>query len=190
MKKFKYLLMAIIAVTFSFSFSACGDDNNDEPQTDPVRTSKIAYSLTVTDDVFSAADITINYIGMDGVEHSEAMTNKTWSKTFSQNKFGVSAGVSVSMKLKDGVELTKETYRVGYSFSFTAESTENGKVIASQGSPRSSEMTISAANVEEYLKRKSFRAALKIDAEGKISDTELPWQNNGNFEDLPLIQFI
>lgn len=186
MKIFKYLFVVMIATVCSAAFTACSSDD-DEEETTTEKVSEFKYSFALNEDILSVADVTINYIDTDGNEKSESVSSTSWSKTFTADKFDVSAGVAISMKLKNGAELSKESYRIEYAFSYSAKSMENGKVIDQKGNSISQGMTVKADNVQALLERKSGCTALMIDAAGKISKTTLSWQNNGVNDELELI---
>lgn len=176
MKKLILLTMAVIAIILQTTMVACSSDDNNEQGEQ--KASLFKYSFEFTDDVLTVADVTIGYIGADGVEESETVNTTSWSKTFTADKFGVSAGVTVTLQLKSGVKLTNDKYQIGYTYSYTVKSTKDGKTVDGiNGSPSRID-NVPANKVESQLKLRSGVSAYSIDADGKISTTELSWQNN------------
>lgn len=176
MKKFKILMMVVIAIILQTTMMACGSDDNDEKEAQKAVFFK--YSFDFTEDVLSVADVSNGYIGTDGVEKWETVTSTSWSKTFTADKYDVSAGVAVTMKLKNSVVLTKEKYKIGYAYSYTVKSTNDGKYVDGiSGSPSRMD-NVPAEKVESQLELRNGVLAFHIDAIGKVSTTELSWQNN------------
>lgn len=168
--------MAIIAALCSTAFTACNSDDDEETTT--AKVSEFQYSFNLNEDILSVADVTIKYIGTDGEEKSEALTSTSWSKTFTADKFNVSAGIALSMKLKSGIELTKESYDLKYTYTFSATSKENGSEVQNVGASLNKGLTVEADRVEAALKFINMKKALKTDNQGLISNATLSWQDN------------
>lgn len=177
MKTIKYLFLAMVAIVSSAAFVACGSDDDEETKVE-TKKSSFYYAFSFSDDILSVADVTISYIGTDGVEKSETVTSTSWSKTFTENKYDVSAGVSLSMKLKNGVELTSDKYRIQYMFTYAVKSTKGDTTVGFEGNTFSQGSSVRPENVETMLQRKSGTTAFKIDSDGKVSATTLSWQSN------------
>lgn len=182
-------MMALAAILCVSTFVACGGDDNNEETTD-TKTSSFNYSFSFNDELLSIADVKISYIDTNGEEKSEYVSSTSWEKTFTANKFDVSAGVAISMSLKNGVELTKESYKIKFAYSYLITSTKNGKTVANNPFSISKDSAIGASDVESILKRRSGSTAFKIDADGQIEKTTLSWSDNGIKGDLELIPFL
>lgn len=187
MKKIKYLFMVVIATLCSAMFTACGGDDNDEAKGS---NASFYYSFSLSEDVLSIADVKINYIGTDGEEKSETISSTSWEKTFTANNFNVSAGVAISMTLKNNVTLPKESYKIGYTFSYLVQSTKDGTNVGRKVQSVIREKSVSADDVSSTLRKISGSSAFKIDSEGNVSKTSLSWQDNGVYNDLELIPFV
>lgn len=183
-------MMAVVAILCVSSFVACGDDDNSGEQSTGAKVSSFYYSFAISDDVLSIADVKVSYIGTDGEEKSEYMTTTSWEKTFTANKFDVSAGVAISMTLKDGVELTKTSYTIGLTCTYAIKSTLDGKTVDGTANAIKRSTPATPSTAAEILKKRSGSCAFKIDADGQASSTSLSWQDNGVNDDLELIPFV
>lgn len=181
MKNFKYLLMAVLAVFMSMTLTSCGNDDDpaEEEKKEDVYEALFKYSLKVPDDMLTVADITIYYIGTDGVEHQESMTTNEWNKVFTAESFDVSAGVYFTVKEKASYE-QKDSYQVGLNYSRNITSSKNGFVVKSVISSIEGILTISADKISDYLKSGAANEEISyhVDKSGNISSTELSWSNN------------
>lgn len=181
MKNFKYVLMAVLAVFTSMTLTSCGNDDDPvEEKTEDVYEALFKYSLKVPDDMLTVADITIYYIGTDGVEHQESMTTNEWNKEFTAEAFDVSAGVYFTVKEKTSYE-QKSSYQVGLTYSHSITSSKNGFVVKSTSSGIESSLTVSADKVSDYLKIANEEISYHVDKSGNISSTKLSWSNNTAF---------
>lgn len=181
MKTLKYLFLAIMAMVGTMTFTACGDDDDDNTTT-TTNKSEFKFSFTLTDDVLEVADVKVAYIGTDGVEKTETLTSTTWSKTFTADKFDVSAGVLVLLNYKDGQTLSKEKYTLSGSPSYYATSYVNGKLTSTIPYKEGQESVTKAdqAVIETALNaiERVLNQAFKIDASGNVSKTTLNWSAN------------
>lgn len=180
MKQFKYFLFAFVAMFIAMSFASCGDDSEDnEDSATDVKTSKFYYAFSVSDDLLSLANVTINYIDTDGQEYSEQMTTTTWSKTLTANKLDVSTGVQMIVEMKEDVQLTKEKYDICRNFSYQVTPVVNGKEVdGAVQSVNFDHKGVVADKVEELIDRLSATRAYYIDAKGNVTTTTLSWKSN------------
>lgn len=177
MKKLKYLFLAMFSIVCSATFMACSSSDDDGQESPTVKKATFVYSFSINEEILSVADITIRYIGTDGIEQKETLASTTWTKTITADKFNVSSGVYITMKLKSDAELTNETYNVSSAFNYSAKATENGETVDGYTSTGSStSITVKADKLGEYLQKKTFTGSLKVNDSGKVETTTLSWQ--------------
>lgn len=174
MKNLKYLLMAMFAMVIAMSFTACGDDDDDQGQ-ETAKKSEFSYSFTFSEDVLTLANVTAYYIDATGAESSEAITSTTWQKTFTASKFDVSTGVKITVVAKDGVTLSKEKYDLKMVPSILVSTSNGGHYLSNAGSVNST--GTQAEYVLSMLSKLEGTYAYKVDANGEISETTLSWKN-------------
>ena len=112
MKKFFY--MSVLVLMAALTLTSCGSDD-DKQKDEPTPTSKtINYeaSVTFTQDMIDICDVTMVYKDADGKTVTETVTSKTWNKKFTVKKVPALVGVKCNLKMKDGVQLTKEKYDI------------------------------------------------------------------------------
>ena len=127
-------LMTLAAVLCCTSlFMSCGKDNPTEPEvkdTTPAA-AVMAYNFSVTDDVFKAFTLTVEYYDAAGTVKTETMTAKDWTKTVKSDKLPATLGARVKMQLKDGFDSSKEglfSAKHGYSYAYDVVNKSNEKL--------------------------------------------------------------
>ncbi len=111
MKKFFY--MSVLVLMAALTLTSCGsDDKKDEPS-EPTPTSKsVSYEATASfsQDVLDICDLTMSYKDSDGKTVTETVTSATWTKKVTVKNLPSTVGVKFGIKMKSGVELTKDKY--------------------------------------------------------------------------------
>jgi predicted small secreted protein len=112
MKKFFY--MGVLVLMAALTLTSCGSDDNkkDEPS-EPTPTSKsVSYEATASfsQDVLDICDLTMSYKDSDGKTVTETVTSTTWTKKVTVKNLPSTVGVKFGIKMKSGVELTKDKY--------------------------------------------------------------------------------
>lgn len=177
MKKLKYLMMAFVTIMLSASFSSCGGSDDGEKENPDTQESSFTYSLTVNEDLLSLADVTIYYIDTEGVEKSEKLSTTTWSKTFTANKFNVSAGMTVVPVMKTGISSTKDSYNLKCMYSYTVDTKTNGTITGHNSSSMSTGMSaVKWDGISSTISSLVHTIAMKVDANGEVSTTTLSWK--------------
>ena len=127
-------LMTIAAVLCCAAlFTSCGKNNPDQPgtpDTTPV-SAVMAYNFTVTDDLFSAFNLTVEYYDAAGTVKTETMTSKEWTKTVKTDKLPATLGARVKIQLKDGFDSSKEgvfTAKHSYHYEYYVVNKSNEKL--------------------------------------------------------------
>lgn len=117
MKKFFYMSVMVLMTALTLASCGGGDDDRqkDEPSPTPTPTptsKTVTYeaNATFSQDVIDICDITMSYKDGDGKTVSEAVTSTTWTKKVSVKNLPATVGVRFGVKMKNGVQLTKEKY--------------------------------------------------------------------------------
>ena len=172
MKKFFY--MSVLVLMAALTLASCGsDDKKDEPS-EPTPTSKsVSYEATAnfSQDVLDICDLTMSYKDSDGKTVTETVTSTTWTKKVTVKNLPSTVGVKFGIKMKSGVELTKDKYDA--IITLVNDVIVDGKskgntspkvVIQSQG--------VRAANVTDILSKKDgMMFGYNISASGAAVET-------------------
>ncbi len=119
MKKFFWAATALICIVLA----SCGsDDNKGNTKKAPkqLNAAEVVYKSNITGTIYDVCDVYVKYYDENGQEKTDK-ADENWSKTFTVKKFPAKLGMSVSIKRKQGVELTEDAYTVNTnpSISFT-----------------------------------------------------------------------
>jgi hypothetical protein len=176
MKKNLMTLAAILCCTALFT--SCGKDNPtqpDAPDTTPV-SAVMAYAFTVTDDLFGAFNLTVEYYDENGVVKTEAMTSKEWTKTVKTTKLPATLGARLKMQLKDGFDSSKEgvfsaKHSYGYEYCVVNKSNEKLGATVSSGSSGGSDMKYEKvpAYAQKYQDTPIMKFLFNFAADGKAT---------------------
>lgn len=116
MKKFFY--MSVLVLMAALTMTSCGsdDDKKDEPY-EPgggggsgSKTAVYDFTTNISQDLLDICDITIVYKDGDGKTVREAAKSTQFKKTINVKTFPAVVGAKCEVKLKDGVQLTKDKY--------------------------------------------------------------------------------
>ena len=136
MKKNLMTLAAVLCCTALFT--SCGKDNPIQPEapdTTPV-SAVMTYAFTVTDDLFSAFNLMVEYYDATGEVKTETMTAKEWTKTVKTTKLPATLGARVKNGFdssKEGVFSAKHAY--GYEYYVVNKSNEKlGNTVSNSSS--------------------------------------------------------
>ena len=188
-KKFFMLAVAALALV------ACGgDDEPDNPTPEPSKATEFVstLSMTVSQDLFDVANVTVYYIGSDGQVKSESMGSTEWTKTITQ-KLPCKYGFAFACAKKPGVTIDESktyTFSEMLSRSFKVLD-QNGKEISISGSNKglSFKEEVMGEDVETYISGLSFSYEFAVDEKGTQSDTTIDWgfnAGNGGTVDTPV----
>ena len=188
-KKFFMLAVAALALV------ACGgDDEPDNPTPEPSKATEFVstLSMTVSQDLFDVANVTVYYIGSDGQVKSESMGSTEWTKTITQ-KLPCKYGFAFACAKKPGVTIDEsKTYTfseiLGRSFKVLDQ---NGKEISISGSNKGLSFIneVMGEDVETYISGLSFSYEFAVDEKGTQSATTIDWgfnAGNGGTVDTPV----
>lgn len=149
--------MAAVAL-ICIALASCGsDDGKNSTKKEPKKLSgaEISYKTNVTGTIYEVCDVFVDYYDANGQVQTEKV-NENWSKTFTVKKFPANLGISISLKRKDGVPATENSYTIETtpSITFTGIATDGSKI----GTPSSvaSQRFISsplASMLDEYIER-------------------------------------
>ena len=165
MKPFLMTLAAVLCC--ATLFTSCNKNNPDQPvgpDTTPVA-AVMDYSFEVSDDLFNAFDLTVEYYDATGAVKSEAMTSKSWTKTVKSNQLPATLGARVFIKLKSSFDPTKEgvfsaMHLYGYQYYFINKSGEKVGKADISSSEGGSEMKYN--KVPAYAERYQDKPVMKF----------------------------
>ena len=167
MKKNLMTIAAVLCCTALFT--SCGKNNPDQPETPTKDTTPVAavmnYQLAVTDDLFNAFTLTVEYYDAAGAVKTETMTSKEWTKTIKTSKLPATLGARVTMKLKDGFDSTKEgTFSAKHSFHYEyyVVNKSDAKLGSTTSNGSSGGVDMKYAKVPEYAERYQDKPIMKF----------------------------
>lgn len=154
----KNLFLGLLAITTLTFVTGCSDDDNDGKDIVPekvVASAAYTINLSYSDDELALFDLTAEYTTPTGEKQTEPVT-KDWTKTVVFETFPATFSCKVTLKLKEGVELTKERYKMGLVKNGTYKvQYKDGSVEVREGQQQASELTIAADKVKEYADRQN-----------------------------------
>lgn len=175
-KKFFMLAVAALALV------ACGDDDEPEnPTPEPSKATEFVstLSMTVSQDLFDVANVTVYYIGSDGQVASEQMGSTEWTKTITQ-KLPCKYGFAFACAKKPGVTIDESktyTFREALSRSFKVLD-QNGNSISGNNHTVKFKDEVIGESVEAYLSDLSFSYEFAVDEDGNQTATTIDWGFN------------
>ena len=187
-KKFFILAVAALALV------ACGgDDEPDNPTPEPTVESKceVTHTVNVAQDLLEVANVTIYYIGANGLVVSEPINSATWTKTVTQ-ALPCKFGVALSCTMKQGVQLDENRT---YSFSGNAQLSanivaQNGKFTDTYNKTSTlKKAELNADGVAAYISRANIAVARAVDEMGETGTSTIDWgfnAGNGSSTNTPV----
>ena len=184
LKKLLHLASVLVmAMSLSCLFTACSDDEPEQPKGDRVPTSAMCtYQFECTQDMLDVLDITIQYVEKGNIvsapitqlETKIQVANLTLPATF---------GYRVSAKVKAGVSLTKASYNFKFKHCdpFVSVYDQNGKKIDGLDSTFSSMSGGTDAATPEYITGKYGEGRVlttngrTVDKQGNYSNATINW---------------
>lgn len=165
MKKNLMTLAAVLCCTTLFI--SCGKDNPTEPEvkdTTPVA-AIMAYNFSVTDDVFKAFTLTVEYYDATGTVKTETMTAKDWTKTVKSDKLPATLGARVKMQLKDGFDSSKEglfSAKHAYEYEYYVVNKSNEKLGSTTSNGVGGGVDMKIEKVPAYAERYQDKPIMKF----------------------------
>lgn len=177
-------MMAILAVVFGISFTACSD--NDEPQQEEAWSTSFEVSFKLSDDVFKGADVTAYIAGPDGSMRTEKVaSNKNW--TLTGNKVPGKAGVLLSFVPKQNIDAAA-VYDIKMDYSISATCfVGNDKVNDKKSYSSNEEVSIAGSDAADFFTGSGIALAMGVDANGKVVEVDpkdFDFGFNGIWKDL------
>ena len=185
LKKMNLLLGGLLALG---SLTACGGNDNDEPQPEKLAatSARVEYQLSVSQDLLDAAAVTVYYIGDNGQQAQENLSQTSWTKAVGITALPSQAGFSLQARLKG--EPSKEEYAIEATGKMTITVLDQkggtfGQPFAGQG------LSLQGVLGPDYLGQYLTRLALRIQdskviaQNGTITDTTIEWGGNADADD-------
>lgn len=171
-----FYMSATALMTLMVGCSSDDDENNDNGNSNnsdkEVTSATYTLGLSYTDDHLALFDMNVEYTTPSGEKRTEPITG-AWSKTVEFTSFPSAFSLTVTQTLKPGVELTKETYKMGATVTeekraYNAE----GKVLRTINSNMDTYLSIRADQVEQYATKhqKVFNLSFTIKLNADKSD--------------------
>ena len=154
LKKLLHLASVLVmAMSLSCLFTACSDDEPEQPKGDRVPTSAMCtYQFECTQDMLDLLDITIQYVEKGEVV-SATVTNMVTKIQVASLSLPATFGYRVTAKVKAGVSLTKASYNFSYKHYDPIVSVydQNAKKIEGHGSPITSSDVKQSKATPEFI---------------------------------------
>lgn len=123
----KIMAIAVVAVVTAVGFASCSksdDESGSGSGSNYYGVMKI--NLSVSEDVLSLADITINYTDENSTEHTEKLTTTSFKQDFRFKSLPAKAKYKISYKMKETAP-NKETFDIAYTDDSYAAKTDGTK---------------------------------------------------------------
>ncbi len=154
------LMLALVTVLLA-GFSSCSksDDDNTKttttpetpatPETPTKELTGCTFTLEVeaSEDELAIGDVTIEYLDENGKTQSESIKEKKWSKTLTYTAFPAKVAYTLKHKLKEGVELSKESYNLNLGIKPTCY------IVFSDKTTKASEQPLMKQYITESIKK-------------------------------------
>ena len=182
-----FFMMAVAAL----ALVACGsDDEPDEPEVSKATEFVSTLSMTVSQDLFDVANVTVYYIGSDGQVKSESMGSTEWTKTITQ-KLPCKYGFAFACAKKPGVTIDEDrTYTFSENLGRSTEIVfQKGNSISGNNHSVKFKDEVIGESVETYLSGQSFSYEFAVDEDGNQTATTIDWgfnAGNGGTVDTPV----
>ncbi len=141
-------------------FTSCGKNDPSQPDTPTRDTTPVSavidYKFTVSDDLFNAFTLTVEYYDAAGAVKAETMTSKEWAKTVQTDKLPATLGACVKIQLKDGFDPTKEevfSAKHSYYYAYYVVNKSNEKVSKTTSSSGDGGVDMKYEKVPTYAER-------------------------------------
>lgn len=172
-------MLALVAVLFAGFVSCSKSDDNNNSSTPSEGTSTpvsgiMECKFAPSEDQLTIFDFTAEYTDESGQVKTETITGE-WEKKVIFKTLPAKATLTIKRALKPNVELTKDSYNVGSSFTANVQALKADGKNASFGKPlsTSSKSSIGKDKVERYAAEKavvhsfSYTISNKANAEGE-----------------------
>lgn len=182
MKDSRFLSIALAVL----AFASCGSDDDSTPAEKKATSVRADYSVSVSQDLLSAATVTVYYIDATGQQAQENMTQTTWSKTVTIATLPTQAGFAVQPRLKG--EATGEEYAIEANglMTLTVLDQDGGTIgTPHAGSALSAQAQMGGEYLGQFLTRIANRVgeAKAVAANGTIAATTITWGGNTDADD-------
>lgn len=105
MKTFRIIGMSLIAVLVAICAVGCSSDDDDE--TSSVVIPYYSYYVETNDTLLSIIDVTVHFVGEDGIEKTEKLTQDKWLKRVMVPQLPARMKAYLTYELKEGVDVEK-----------------------------------------------------------------------------------
>lgn len=169
----KNLFLGLLAITTLTFVTGCSDDDNDGKDIVPekvVASAAYTINLSYSDDELALFDLTAEYTTPTGEKQTEPVT-KDWTKTVVFETFPATFSCKVTRKLKEGVELTKDHYTMGYvKSSMYKVQYSDASVEVREGNGHAKSLPVPASRVEDYAAKENEHSSFTISLNDDKSD--------------------
>lgn len=155
MKEFLFRILFVVMTLSVLSACSNGDKGEDPiPPKDPAP-SLVGYhiKMQMSQDILSAADVTLLYIDDDGVQQQETILETTIEKTIITESFDKTLGYCIKLKEKESMGIQAKTCRVEWAdYSTFMIVDDSGNIVRAISVPQSTfGMTIATTDMSEWL---------------------------------------
>ena len=172
----------VCTVMIAMSMVSCGNDDSKggSGKKEPKKLSgaEISYKANVSGTIFEVCDVFVTYYDANGQEQTEKATD-TWGKTFIVKKFPAKLGISISLKRKEGVPATDESYTIDTNptINFTGIAVDGSKTGTPTGVASERFMsTPLASKLDEWIERIGVSMAVIRNLHTADNNTSLIWE--------------
>ncbi len=164
------MMLAMLLAFVGLGFTACGDDDKDEPDMPATWSASYEITFEIGEDVLNTADVTVHFANPDGTFTSQTVTKSktTWKSTDSKTPFPQKAGAILTFVPKQDIDASK-TYQFKVNGSIAAASYKDGKLFSSSTSGVKLGHAVAGDRMHDYLLNHPVAVAIGVDANGQVS---------------------
>jgi len=184
-------LMFLAMMFLAAPLCSCSDDDDDKKIQDPEKevsvatTMKMKIDVTLSEDLFTVADVHLGYINANGEQVSEKLTSPKIDKVITApiekvKDTGMGYGIFLQSKRLEAHEVDHYAVGSGSHSSAWQVLDQQGKVMDGDAPSTTSTLAVGADKIEEYLQKRAklVEKAYKVSADGKLESTTIAWGFN------------
>lgn len=166
---FSKLMLSVLFAATLFTFTACGDDDDDTPKVEDKFTTEYTFTAEFSADLVKTADVKAYVLSPDGTLTEETITKEKNSWTFKGSSIPDKAGVMFEFDAKS--DIPEGNYKVGYQTTTTVTCLNNGDVFSYKSENSQHSFTVPSNRLVDFYGT-SLTLAGEVDSNGEARVTD------------------
>ncbi len=141
--------MLVLVTVLLAGFASCSKSDDDNTKTTPKEDTStkedtqtkemtgctFTINVEASEDELAIGNVTIEYLDENGKIQTDSIKEKKWSKTLTYNTFPAKVAYTLKHKLKEGIELSKDSYYLSLSIEPLCEVVFSDKTTKASSQP-------------------------------------------------------